>query len=577
MGTSSRTTLRAAAGPLSVTGEVASLACFEKYCLFLCILLVAAGCVRIVSTYDALSLTVDEPFHLACAIGYWSMHSTTLDVENPPIARAVEAIGPYLAGARLTGLSTNPGVEGAAILASSKNSEHLLFLYRLGTLPFFVLACLVVGYWSYHFFGKPVAVFAVGLFTLLPTTLSDAGLGTTDMALASATGAAFVTTILWAEKPTWGRAVLTGGCTALASLSKFSALGYLTVSLSLAVLCYWSVSHVAPHELIRDAAQRLRTFLLAAATFLLLIWAAYWFSVEPVHRLGISLPAPGLFHGFVVLLKHNRAGHLAFLLGRTRQTGWWYYFPVALAVKTPIAFLILAALGIVECFRRRERLGYLLPLVFIFGVLLPAMTSRINIGIRHIAPIYLGLSIVGALGLKNLIEVKRCRLAGNAVAVALVGWMTISVALHHPDYLAYFNEFAGKHPENILVDSNYDWGQDLKFLSRRLGQLGAQHIALGAFDGGLDNANIESWYGVPEVRKLDDSVPSSGWTAISSTFDKLRYPNSKVKIAWYDRVAPTERVGTFFLYYLPPAGRGPSTDAPSPLHETTRPPAPASK
>ena len=115
--------------------QVASLAFLEKYCLFLCVLLVAIGCVRVVSTYHAMSLTVDEPFHLACAIEYWSMHSTTLDMENPPIARAIEASGAYLAGARLTGLS-NPWAEGAAILARANNFEHLLFLYRLGTLPF---------------------------------------------------------------------------------------------------------------------------------------------------------------------------------------------------------------------------------------------------------------------------------------------------------------------------------------------------------------------------------------------------------------------------------------------------------
>jgi hypothetical protein len=368
-----------------------------------------------------------------------------------------------------------------------------------------------------------------------------------------------------------------GGCTALAFLSKFSAVGYLTLSVFLAALCYWSVSRVAPRELIRAVAQRMPTFLLAAATLALLMWAAYWFSVEPISHLGISLPAPEFFHGFAVLFRHNRAGHLAFLLDRTGQTGWWYYFPVALAVKTPIAFLILTALGIVTCLRRRERVAYLLPLVFILGVLLPAMTSRIDIGVRHIAPIYLGLSIVGALGLQNLLQEKRYRLAGYAVAIALVGWMAISVASHHPDYLAYFNEFAGKHPENVLVDSNYDWGQDLKFLSTRLHQLGAQHIALGAFDGDVTNAHRESWYGLPEIHQLDDATPSSGWTAISSSFDKLRHPDPKVKMAWYDQVAPTERVGTFFLYYVPLAGHGPSTDTASPPYEMTRPSAPANK
>jgi hypothetical protein len=509
---------------------------------------------------------VDEPFHLACATEYWSMHSTTLDMENPPVARALEALGPYLAGARPTGLS-DPWGEGGAILGRSRNFDHLLFLYRLGTLPFFVLACLVVGYWAYHYFGKLAAVLAVGLFTLLPTTLADAGLGTTDTALAASTGAAFLTTMLWAEEPTWSRALLMAGCTALAFLSKFSALGYLPTSLFLAVLCYCGVNRVATKKLIRDAAQRLHTFVLAAATVVLLVWAAYWFSVEPIRRLGISLPAPGYFHGLVVLFNHNRARDLDFLLGRYSPTGWWYYFPVALVVKTPIAFLVLTALGVIACTRRRGQLVYLLPLAFVVGVLLPAMTSRIDLGIRHIAPAYLGLSIIAALGLQRLLQQNRYRLAGNALAVALVGWMAISVAFHHPDYLAYFNEFAGKHPENILVDSNYDWGQDLRFLSARLRQLGARQVALISFDGNDSDAHRESWYGLPAIHEVDDSKPAPGWTAISSSFDKyhLKPHHSKTELSWYDRTAPTERVGTFFLYYQPPAER-PSTDARSPLH-----------
>ena len=148
-------------------------------------------------------------------------------------------------------------------------------------------------------------------------------------------------------------------------------------------------------------------------------------------------------------------------------------FPSCAGGEDAIRLSYLAALGIVSCLQRRQRLAYLLPLVFILSVLLPAMTCRINLGVGHIAPIYLGLSIVGALGLQNLLQGERYPLGGNAVAIALVVWMAISVALNHPDYLAYFNEFAGQDPEDVLADSNYDWGQELKFLSKRLRQLGA--------------------------------------------------------------------------------------------------------
>ena len=36
----------------------------------------------------------------------------------------------------------------------------------------------------------------------------------------------------------------------------------------------------------------------------------------------------------------------------------------------------------------------------------------------------------------------------------------------NPDYLPYFNE-AVAHPERVLVDSDLDWGQDLRRLEQR--------------------------------------------------------------------------------------------------------------
>ena len=82
------------------------------------------------------------------------------------------------------------------------------------------------------------------------------------------------------------------------------------------------------------------------------------------------------------------------------------------------------------------------------------MDSRIDIGIRHIQPIWIGLSVLAALGLVQSLEWSR---ASGLAAATLLLWMFVSVAVDHPDYIAYFNAFAGKHPDNILVDSNYDW------------------------------------------------------------------------------------------------------------------------
>ncbi len=491
----------------------------DKYCLLLCLCLVGIACVRVISTYSALSLTVDEPGHFACGLEYVSSHTYTLLVEQPPLSRAMQALGPYLDGSRPFGLS-NTHDEGLTILAHSRHLDRTIFLMRLGNLPFFLLACLVVCAWSWHMFGKPVAVVATGLFTLLPTMLTDAGLAITDMSLGATVGATFLAAILWAEKPTWSRGVLMGVCLALALLSKFTALGYVPVSLGLALGCYLATSRLGWRQLGELARQRAASGAVAAITTGLIVWAAYWFSFGFVPGINLSLPAPEFFLGIGDALAHDRAGHPGFLLGEFRMTGWWYYFPVALAIKTPIAFLIMLGIGIWVCWRERARPVYLFPLAFSLGILLPALFSRIDIGIRHIEPIYVGLSIIAALGLVQLLQWSRTGVACALTAGVLVVWMTVSVAAHHPDYLAYFNGFAGRNPDRILVDSNYDWGQDLKLLSKRLHELGVSQFSLVTLDGVMYGYYLQTWYGLPPVKDVNDAVPSVGWNVISPTFAK---------------------------------------------------------
>jgi hypothetical protein len=529
-----------------------------KYCVVLCACLIGAGCFRAISTYSALSLTMDEPSHFACGLEYLDRHTYTFLREQPPLARAMQALGPYLDGARLGGLPHTQ--EGRlALLARSRSFDRTVFLMRLGNLPFFLLACLVVCAWSWWMFGKPVAVVATALFTLLPTVLADAGLATTDMALGATVAAAFLAAIFWAEKPTWARSVLLGVCAGLSVLSKFTALGYVPLTVGLALVCclvtekqgwrqVWGVAqHYAPY------------FALATITAGLLIWAAYWFSVGAVREDRFFVPAPDFFRGVAAALHHDRQGHAAFLLGHSRKTGWWYYFPVALAVKTPIAFLIMLAIGVWVCLRERGRVVYLFPLAFSLGILLPAMAGRIDIGIRHIEPIYIGLTVIAALGLVQLLQWSRtgagCALTGGV----LVLWMIVSVAAHHPDYLAYFNGFAGENPQQILVDSNYDWGQDLKLLSRRLHELGIKQFSLLTLDGVMDPEHLQAWYGLPSIQEVDDSVPAVGWSVISPTMAlSVRYAiPSRAQVArpWYNQVPATERVGPLLLYNVTPEER----------------------
>ena len=519
----------------------------EKRALAIALCCMAIGSLRIAATWSQLGLTFDEPQHFACGLEYLAQHVYRYEPQHPPLARAMTAVLPYLDGARPTG---NPDREneGVGLLIHSPNPDRFLTLMRAGILPFFLLASLVVFFWTRHTFGSPAAALATLLFTLLPPVLAHAGLATTDMALAACLGAAFFALVLWAEDPTWKRSVCLGLAGASAVLSKFTALGYLPVAAFFAFIAWGLVVKPGRAQLTQLARVRAPGLLLAAATGALTVWAAYYFSFGPLPGGGPSLPAPEFFDGIRTALRHNSEGHPSYLLGRNSMTGWWYYFPVALVVKTPIAFLLMVGLGKWLCVKRPVRIGPLLPLAFALGILLPAMSGNVNIGVRHILPIYLGLSATAASGLLRIGQ----RTAVGALVLVL--WMAVSGALSHPDYLAYFNELAGGEPEKVLVDSDLDWGQSTKPLARRLKELGATEVNFGVRNG--RSAYLEVWPGLPKIKPIHPAQPAEGWTAVSPTIDKttqyglyFRYPNIQ---PWFDTLRPTERVGAYRLYYVPP-------------------------
>jgi hypothetical protein len=556
----------------------------NRYCVLLCLCLVAVACIRIISTYNALSLTADEPTHFACGLEYVAQHVYRIEPEHPPLPRMMVALGPYIIGARPVEM-TFANDDGLVAIGRTKNVDRTIFLMRLGALPFFLLACLVVGIWGNEF-GRPVAVMALALFTLLPTVLADAGLAATDMALGANVAAAFLAFIFWAKKPTLGRSMLLGSCTALACLSNFSALGYVPTAVVLTLACYvavrwpaWCRGYSGESGLLGLAwyllvgwagwralwdlgKRRLAPFSIAALTMGLVIWAFYWFSFGRVgsHGFNFLLPAPEFFYGLRDAMHHSSGGHGAFLLGQFGWAGWWYYFPVVLFFKLPVAFLVLFVLGVFVCIKERARPIYLTPLAFSLGILLPAMRSHVNIGVRHVEPIYIGFAIIAALGLKQLLQWARTSVVSGLTAGALLLWMIVSVGAQHPDYLAYVNAFAGKQPEKIFVDSSVDWGEDMKFLGKRLHALGVQEFSMSAIDAmGIAYPDYhQTWDGLPPFKPVNPCVPTAGWNVLSVTIEKSLtywegspfYPGPDTK-PWFDGVAPTERIGPLLLYNIP--------------------------
>ncbi|MCU1232610.1 MAG: glycosyl transferase, family 39 [Candidatus Solibacter sp.] len=525
----------------------------ERRALPLAILLIAIGAVRIASTWSRFSFTNDEPQHFACGLEYLQRHTYLLEPEQPPLSRIAMAMGPFLDGTRLAGPSDALKGQDVAAIYQKGTPERTLILMRMGILPFFLLASVVVFLWARHHFGGATAVIATALFTWEPTILAHSGLSTTDMAVAACLPAAFLAMILWAERPSGRNAVLFGIASGSAVLAKFTTLLYLPAATALALLYYVAVERSGAPAFVKLARVRAASFGIALIAGAVTIWAGYLFSFGKFSGAGFPVPAPQLFQGIHDVLVHNQGGHPAFLLGQLSRTGWWYYFPVVLAVKTPLAFLLLAIFGVVLCLRRKA-VPWALPVAFALGILLPAMAGHINIGLRHILPIYAGLSIAGAIAAVQLAEWSDAkRWAGPVVALALF-WAAGTGIWNHPYYLAYFNELAGSHPENILVDSDLDWSQDYVELTGKLHSLHATEVNFGVTP--WLNHYLEIWPGLPKTKPVQPLVPAPGWLVVNPSYDKLyqyglmyRSPNL---VPWWSKLTPVDHAGALQLYYVPP-------------------------
>ncbi|MBW3564418.1 MAG: hypothetical protein KY459_06800 [Acidobacteria bacterium] len=539
--------------------------------IILTAVLLLAGCAVLVTEWHVFSQIVDEPAHIAAGMELLAAGKYTYDLQHPPLARVLFALGPWLEGV--------PYVEqgwlveqGNLILYHEDMYRRHLVMARAGNLPFFLLGAIVVALWSWRLYGWWAAPLGTFLFVSLPPVLGHAGVATTDTAAAAMLAAGLLTFDWWLEHPSLGRSIALGVALAGAVLAKLSAVAFLPGAL----LFVFILRRLSRHGTARAPQWTIR-ILAGLVAGVLLVWAVFGFSFgvilpadkhqtydsalpegpirTTVHAVGenIPVPAPELFRGVLEILVHNRTGHFAYLLGETSWQGWWYYFPVAIGVKTPIPFLLLSLAGLllltIEARRGRwERLAPAAAAIAILGV---AMTSGINIGVRHVLPIYPLLAITAVLPVAQLKEYcGATRRSWGAVASALIalllGWQTWNVARAHPDHLAWFNEIANDHPERWLLDSNLDWGQDLFRLEQVANERGMETLSLSYF-----GSAVLPWHDLPSLTTLHDH-PTTGWVAVS-IMNRLGpgFGRGEPAFEWLDAYEP-ERIGkSILLYHVP--------------------------
>lgn len=408
--------------------------------------------------------TYDEPVHLAAGhtdLVYGCCRLNALD--HPPLAEMWAAIPsvkvhPNTFPSHPAWLEKQVYHYGDLFLFSDHLGPKLLLnagrMFNLLTLSA-VLSLLVV-LWCLRLGGASAAAGGALAVGLCIPWFSNAALITTDALSSLLFFASFA--VLSVKERSWRRWAVVGALAGLALASKFNMI-LLPPLLAFSLLAESRVEKSKPEPL---------RWALAAACAVLALCAVY------------RGAGPALWwQGLNATLARLSEGRAAFLHGRHSTTGWLWYFPVAILVKTPLPLLLCAAWGARRVLKgpRREAAWLLLPPAL---YLLASLTSKTQIGYRHVLPLYPFLCVLAGLGGAALWDAGGRARAG---AFGLAAWLGLSVAANHPYHLAYFNELAGRRAGGAawLADSNLDWGQDLPSLAKELQARGNPPFVLSYF------------------------------------------------------------------------------------------------
>ncbi len=467
------------------------------------------------------------------------------------------------------------------IFESRHNPDLLVFLARLPIILTFPILGLLIFKWAKDIFGLKAALLALTLAAFCPNLLAHSQLAATDF-LAAVTffGSAYFFR-RYLKQPGWRNLVIAGCVMGLAFMTKYTALILIPTYLLLLVLLpradresirtiFRPAEYFRNSKVLERSAGQPPMFIAAALMVVIaffIIWSGYFFEFRSLYvpsflessddagynsilhhmqEADIRIPAASYFVNLYHQSVHGRSGHPSYFMGETSWRGRWYYFPVAFLIKTPVAMimlLVLVTLLVVKPFYRKqgEEAFLVVPVVFLA---VASVFSDINIGLRHILPIYPFLFVY----VSRAVNYKLFRLYPGAV-VLLVLWYVGSNLYIYPHYLEYFNELIGgpKNGYKYLVDSNLDWGQDLKLLLKYLKEKDIKPKKIVYFGP----PRLLAYYGYQNGEADCDRV-DDGFVAVSAThlYSLYTYPYCH---DWLREYEPVDRIAySIFIYRIPP-------------------------
>ncbi|MCD6413938.1 MAG: glycosyltransferase family 39 protein [Elusimicrobia bacterium] len=496
------------------------------------------------------SPTYDEVIHLADGILFNKTGNFRSGLEHPPLLRFLAGLPSHFVKLEMPDKTEIIRSVGEIEIGNWSVNKDLIFARKLfydyknptgflffaGRFTLLLLGIpliLVLSKWSFELYGKNGMLISLILFCLSPNILAHARLITTDFGSVAITFIASYFLWRFAEKPILKNAVISSLFWGAALASKYS------------VLFYFLAFHLAAFFLCREKRKFISLFFFEIPAIIFLINLCYLFS-EPVGRsffqsqelkylphfirpvfpfLSKYLFLPRMFvKGIVLSFTHSQRGHSAYLLGMHSTKGWWYFYPVALTVKSTFAMIFTGFLALISAKKNkisRDESFFIFP-VLIF--LLFMMKNRLNIGIRHVL-IFFPFFFLFAGRIAKIIPKK--------FVFVILFFALLENLLIYPHYLSQFNFLLGgaKNGYKYLADSNIDWGQDLKLLSKWWEKEGKPPIIISYF-----GTAYPPFYGLKFQQCLSNTFPPIKSNAINP-------PNPRRE---FFAISETNLVGTYY-------------------------------
>lgn len=521
------------------------------------------------------SLTMDELAHLPAGYSYLTQKDMRLNPEHPPLVKDFSAVPllffgginfPIDSDAWKTDVNGQWNFGNQFLFKYGNPAFDMIFWARIPMILLLLVAGFYIFKWARELFGNKAGLLALFIFSFCPTFLAHGRLVTTDVGAAVGVLVASYYYFKFLKSSTWKNLIIAGLAIGIAELLKFSLILLPPFfGISLVIWCFVKSKNI--RDFFINLVKYVGTTILIGIIGLAVIYSVYLYHVwnypaekqvsdstfiltsfksrfladSVIYMAGNPVLRPLAQYGLGVLMIFQRAsgGNTGFFMGEVSAAGWKDYFPTVYFMKETLPFQIMGIIGMLFSLLYFRRVSWQNPvnmvlkwvrfhfvelsmMIFIGIYWYTSLSSNLNIGVRHLLPVFPFSIILTAGGVYGWMKVgspkyKKVKLV---TLIVLLFWQAETVMAVYPNFLSYFNEAVGgpSRGYKYVTDSNLDWGQELLRLNNWLDKNNIKKIYVDYFGGSDTNYYLRTKFLPWTGSKTKEDMTESRYLAVSATF-----------------------------------------------------------